>query len=257
MGTIRRRLDVIGAIMLRDMRTRYGRSHFGYVIAILWPLSHLTGLTAVFTLLRRSAPIFGTDNAVFLATGVLPYILVLYPSRMTSIAIDMSKALFIFPAISALDIIIARAIVEFLTAFVVIIIFASGCALFGVNLIPNDLRIAAAAIFATVYLSICFGLLSTIIVALLDFWKVLSILLLILAYLTSGVFLPMSTLSPDIQSILSFNPLTHCVEWLRSAYFIGYGETFISRPYVFWTATTMLFLALVGERFIRGRLMLQ
>ena len=257
MSSIRRRLDVIGAVILRDMRTRYGRSHFGYVIAILWPLSHLAALTAVFTFLRRSAPIFGTDNAVFLATGVLPYILVLYPSRMTSIAIDMNKALFIFPAVSALDIIIARVIVEFLTAFVVVIIFAAGCALLGVNIIPNDLRIAAAAIFATVYLSICFGLLSTIIVSLMDFWKVLLLLLLIVAYLTSGVFLPMSTLSPDLQHILSYNPLTHCVEWLRSAYFIGYGETFISRPYVFWTATTMLFLCLVGERFIRGRLMLQ
>lgn len=255
LGIIRRRLNVIGAIMLRDMRTRFGRSHFGYIIAILWPLTHLTLLTVMFSLTRRSAPIFGTNNAVFLATGILPYILMLYPSRMIAIAIDTGKTLFIFPVVRALDIVLARVAVEFLTAFTVTIIFAVGCALFGVNLIPSDVRVAAAAIFATVYLSICFGMLSTIIVAVLDFWKIFSVLLLILAYITSGVFLPMSRLSPDTQHILSYNPLSHCVEWFRSAYFVGYGESFISPGYVFWTATTMLFLALVGERFIRGRLM--
>lgn len=255
MNNIRHRLDVIGAVILRDMRTRYGRSHLGYIIAIMWPLSHLVGLTVVFTLLHSSAPIFGSDNAVFLGTGVLPYILVLYPSRMVSLAIDMNRPLFIFPAVKTLDIIIARAVVELITAFVVVIIFALGCALVGVNILPRDSRVAAAAIFVTVYLSISFGLFSTIVLALVDFWRVGLILLLILAYLTSGVFLPMATLSPDLQRIFSWNPLTHCVEWLRSAYFLGYGDSFISRTYVIWLSTTMLFLALVGERFMRGKLM--
>lgn len=255
MNKICHRLNVIGAVILRDMRTRYGRSHLGYVIAIMWPLSHLVGLTTIFTLLRSSAPIFGSDNAVYLGTGILPYILVLYPSRMVSLAIDMNRQLFIFPEIKALDIIIARVVLELITAFIVVVIFSLGCALLGINILPRDPRVAAAAIFVTVYLSISFGLFSTIIVALVDFWKVGLVLLLIVVYLTSGVFLPMATLSPDLQRIFSWNPLTHCVEWLRSAYFLGYGASFISRAYVIWVSTSMLFLALVGERFMRGRLM--
>lgn len=251
------RLNVIGSIILRDMRTRYGRSHAGYIIAILWPLSHLVGLTLLISLLRRSAPIFGTDNAVFLATGALPYILVLYPSRMTSFAIDMSKALFIFPVVTPLDIIAARVVVEFITAFSVVLIFATGCYAFGINIIPNDFGIAAAAIFATVYFSICFGVLSTIFIALTDFWKTGSAVVMIFAYITSGIFVPMASMSPNVQAILSYNPLTHCVEWLRSAYYVGYGDNFISRQYVIWTATVMLFLGLAGERFLRGRLMAQ
>lgn len=255
--SIRKRLDIIGAIILRDMRTRFGRSHLGYILAVLWPLTHLVGITIIFTVLRRSAPIFGTDNAVFLATGALPYILVMYPSRMTSFAIDMNKPLFIFPIVSPLDLITARVVVEFLTAFSVIIIFSAGCLMFGVNIIPRDVTIASMAIFSTVYLSVCFGLLSTILVALTDFWKTASAIVMVFAYISSGIFAPMETLSPNIQAILSYNPLTHCVEWLRSAYFIGYGDSFVSRPYVFWTATVMLFLSLLGERFLRGRLMKQ
>lgn len=254
---IRNHINVIGAVILRDMRTRFGRSHLGYILAILWPLTHLVGITVIFSMLRRSAPIFGTDNAVFLATGALPYILVMYPSRMTSFAIDMNKSLFIFPVVSALDLIIARATVEFLTAFCVVLIFAAGCLIFGVNIIPRDTSTAATAILATVYFSVCFGLLSTILVALTDFWKTGSAIVMVFAYISSGIFFPMSSLSPRAQSILSLNPLTHCVEWLRSAYYVGYGDSFVSRQYVFWTATVMLFLCLAGERFLRGRLMKQ
>lgn len=254
---VSQRLNIIGAIILRDMRTRYGRSHIGYIIAILWPLTHLVGLTVIFTFLRRSAPIFGTDNAVFLATGALPYILLMYPSRMTGFAIITSKTLFIFPIVSALDIIAARAIVELLTAFTVVIVFVLGCLVFGINIIPRDYNVAAAAIFSTVYLSICFGMLNTILVALTGFWTVAFVLLMVVAYITSGIFVPMDTLSRQVQSVLYYNPLTHCVEWLRSAYFIGYGDSFVSPTYVLGLATCMLFLGLLGERYLRGKVMAQ
>ena len=255
--SVKTRLDVIGAVVLRDMRTRFGRSHLGYILAILWPLTHLVGITIIFSVLRRSAPIFGTDNAVFLATGALPYILVMYPSRMTSFAIDMNKSLFIFPIVSPLDLIIARVIVEFITAFTVVILFALGCLMLGIQIIPRDINVASAAIFTTVYFSVCFGLISTILVALTDFWKTASAIVMVFAYISSGIFVPMDTLSAKAQNILSYNPLTHCVEWLRSAYYIGYGDSFISKEYVFWTATVMLLLCLLGERFLRGRLMKQ
>ena len=32
---------IIGALILRDMKTRFGRSLVGYLIAIAWPLSHM------------------------------------------------------------------------------------------------------------------------------------------------------------------------------------------------------------------------
>lgn len=252
---VRKRMVIVGAAMLRDMRTRFGRSYWGYLIAILWPLTHLLALTIVFTFMRRAAPIFGDNNAIFVATGVAPYILAMYPSRTTSTAVDAHKSVLMFPAIRPFDLMLARAIVETLAAFSVVILFVSIIYIFDPEVIPSDHIVAAGAIFATVYLSIAFGLLSASIIAIFSFWQTGHAILLVFIYLSSGIFFPIESASETARNILWFNPLAHCVEWLRSAYYPGYGENFISRGYVLWSATVFLFMALLGERLLRGKMM--
>lgn len=241
--------------MLRDMRTRFGRSYWGYLIAILWPLTHLMAMTLVFTFMRRAAPIFGDNNAVFVATGVAPYILAMYPSRTTSTAVDAHKSVLMFPAIRPFDLMLARAAVETLAAFLVVILFVSIVYTFDREIIPNDHIVAAGAIFATVYLSISFGLFSAIIIGIFNFWQTGHAILLVFIYLSSGIFFPIESTGETARAILWFNPLAHCVEWLRSAYYPGYGESFVSRSYVLWSATVFLFLSLLGERLLRGKMM--
>ena len=65
--------------MLRDVRTRFGRTNLSYLLAIAWPLSHLFVIIISFTVLNKIAPI-GNDPTVFAMSGLLPYIVVLYPA---------------------------------------------------------------------------------------------------------------------------------------------------------------------------------
>lgn len=249
------RLTVISALMLRDARTRFGRSYWGYILAVLWPLTHLVVMTLLFTFIRRSAPIFGDNNAVFVATGVAPYILAMYPSRTTSTAVDAHKAVLMFSIIRPLDLMMARASVETLGAFLVITIFSIIFYFFDKEIVPKDYMQASEAIFATIFLSISFGLFSSIIIAIFNFWQTGHAILLVVIYLSSGIFFPIESTGESMQTILSFNPLAHCVEWLRSAYYPGYGERFISKSYVLWSGALFLFAALLGERLLRGKLM--
>lgn len=39
--------EVIRALMLRDMRTRFGASYWGYVVVVLWPVAHIFLMVAV------------------------------------------------------------------------------------------------------------------------------------------------------------------------------------------------------------------
>lgn len=252
---VRRRLTVVWAAMLRDMRTRFGRSHWGYLIAVIWPLVHLLALTLVFIFLRRTAPIFGDSNAIFVATGVAPYILAMYPSRTTSTAVDAHKSVLMFPAIRPLDLMIARAVIETLGAFTVVALFVAIIYPFDAEIVPRNYVTALTAIFATIYLSISFGLFSAIIIAVFNFWQTGHAVLLVIIYLTSGIFFPIESVSDSLRDIIWYNPLAHAVEWLRSAYFPGYGSSFISVNYVIWSSNTYLFLALLGERLLRGKLM--
>jgi capsular polysaccharide transport system permease protein len=251
---LRMRWTVIYALMLRDMRTRFGRSYLGYLIAVAWPLTHLVVIVAIGVSVNKLLPI-GGDPAVFIATGVAPYILCLYPSRLMGHAIELNKPLFLFPAVRPLDLILSRAIIEFLTAFLVVALFFCGAYLSGIELMPIDIETGATAILATVYFAIAVGILNTIISSILRFWHVAFIVLMLFLYITAGVLTLPSMMSPTLRGWVSYNPVFQCVEWLRSAYYEGYGDAYLSKSYLLSLATFFLFLGLLGERFIRGKLM--
>lgn len=250
---INARMAVIHALMLRDMRTRFGRSYMGYLIAIAWPLTHLVAIVALTTYANRLLPL-GGDPSVFISTGVVPYVLCLYPSRMMGYAIELNKPLFLFRSVKPLDLIVSRGIIEFLTAFVVVFLFFCGSTLAGVDLIPIDMETAATAILATVFFAVSVGILNTIIASLFKFWHIVFIVIMLILYMTAGVFMLPTALPQNVRELVWYNPLFQCVEWLRSAYYEGYGDDMLSKTYLLSFAVGCLFLGLLGERFIRGKL---
>lgn len=251
---LKSRWRVIHALMMRDMRTRFGRSYLGYLIAIAWPLTHLVVIVTIGVSVNKLMPM-GGDPTVFIATGVAPYILCLYPSRLMGYAIELNKPLFLFPAVRPLDLIVSRAIVEFLTAFVVIALFFCGAYLAGVDLMPMDLETGATAILATVYFAISVGILNTIISSILKFWHIAFIIIMLFLYMTAGVLVLPNMMPPVIREWVWYNPVFQCVEWLRSAYYEGYGDAYLSKTYLMSLATVCLFLGLLGERYVRGKLL--
>jgi capsular polysaccharide transport system permease protein len=236
------------------MRTRFGPSFFGYVIIVGWPLTHLLILMSVYLLARRLTPI-GTSAAVFLGTGILPYILCLYPARMIMLSLHQNAPLLYFPIVKSFDVIVARGILETITAFWVVVIFCSILFLFGVDVMPVHPEQAFMAVFATIYLAFAIGFFSAVIYKVFKAWVAVQIGLLILMYLTSGALFVPSALSASIQNALWFNPLLHSVEWLRSAYYDGYGYGLLSRDYLLGFATVVLALGFLAERSIRGVLL--
>jgi capsular polysaccharide transport system permease protein len=241
---------VVGALILRDMRTRFGRTFFGYVISVLWPLTHLLVVMSVYLVIRRMMP-FGTSPAVFLGTGILPYILCLYPARMITMSLVQNQPLLYFPVVKSFDVILARGILEVVTSFWVIAIFCFILYVFGVEVMPIYPEQALLAIFATIYLGFSIGFLGAVFYKVIKAWIVVVIVTLIIMYVTSGAFLYPAALSPKIQYYMSWNPLFHSVEWLRSAYYDGYGNDILDRGYLIGFASLNLFAGLVAERVIR------
>lgn len=240
--------------MLRDMRTRFGRSFFGYVIIVLWPLTHLLVLMTLYTLVRRMVPI-GTSAPVFFGTGVLPYILCLYPARMIMMSLVQNAPLLYFPIVKSFDVILARGLLEVITCFWVVVIFCMILYILGVDIMPIYLEEALLAIFGTIYLAFSIGFISAVLYKIMRAWLAIQIILLILMYFTSGALFMPSTLPETAQTFLWFNPLLHSVEWLRSAYYDGYGYSLLSRSYLLGFATLLLFIGLLAERAVRGYLL--
>lgn len=245
---------VIGALILRDMRTRFGRSFMGYVVIVGWPLTHLLALFTAYLLTRRFIPI-GTNLPLFIATGILPYILCLYPSRMIMMSLVQNHPLLYFPIVKTTDVVIARGALEILTAFWVVAIFATILYIAGVDLTPLHYQEAILAILATIYLGFGLGFLGAVLFKITRAWMPFQIGILIGMYVASGVFFIPTNLPERAQFYLGFNPLLHSVEWLRSAYYDGYGEGMLDRGYLIGFSTVALFIGMTIDRFVRGRLL--
>ena len=244
---------IIGALILRDMKTRFGRSHVGYLIAIAWPLSHMLMIMSAQFVAARVAPI-GTDLAVFAGTGILPYILCLYPARMMTLAIAVNQPLLLFSIVKTTDMIIARAILEILTACVVAMVFLFILYASNVDFQPIDTSEAVFAVLTAIYLGISFGTLNAVLFMMFkQVWMIIFIVFMILMYASSGALVLSSNLTVEVRNVLWFNPLFQCVEWLRSAYYDGYGGSSFSKFYVLGFSTFCLFLGIVGEKLFRGQ----
>jgi capsular polysaccharide transport system permease protein len=205
----------------------------------------------IYLVIRRAIPV-GTSAPVFLGTGILPYILCLYPARMIMMSLLQNQPLLYFPIVKSFDVILARGILEIVTAFWVTVIFCGVLFLFGVDIMPVHPEEALLAIFATIYLSFAIGFLSAVLYKMVKAWMVVLILVLIVMYFTSGALVMPSTMPDWAQYWLWFNPLLHSVEWLRSAYYDGYSYGMLSRGYLIGSATVLLFLGFLAERAFRG-----
>ena len=177
---------IVKALILRDMKTRFGRSYIGYLVAIAWPLSHMLMIMAVQFVVGRVVPI-GTDLTVFAATGILPYILCIYPARTMMMAIVANRPLLLFSIVKTTDMIISRGILEVLTAFAVALIFMVVLYSSDVDLTPIDTAEAILATLASVYVGVSIGVMNAILFVLFKMpWNITFILISILLYSSSG-----------------------------------------------------------------------
>jgi capsular polysaccharide transport system permease protein len=76
-------LNVINALLLRDIRVRAGKFYTGYLVIFLMPFGHLAVVLVVLTVLNRAPPI-GTDPTIFYGLSILPFAIFVYPGRSSS-----------------------------------------------------------------------------------------------------------------------------------------------------------------------------
>jgi capsular polysaccharide transport system permease protein len=111
---------VIYALILRESRTRYGRTMFGYVWAFLTPLAWVA-LYSFFRLSVDEQPPFGQSIYVWAAGGILIYRLYSSIAGRVTGAVSSNRALLSYPIVNITDMMIARAVLETATMLIVLV----------------------------------------------------------------------------------------------------------------------------------------
>jgi capsular polysaccharide transport system permease protein len=242
------------ALMLRDVRSRFFGTAAGFLLALGWPLSHIFILLAIYTLTGRAAP-YGQSAALWFAVGLVPFQAYNYMARFTMMGIAMNRPLLGFPVVKATDVLLARGLMEILSAGVVALAAMLILAVMGVDFTPNDLVQALSAMGACMLLGFGFGTINGVVAGVFGFWVTGFALFSILMWIASGVIISPEGLPETARYWLSFNPALQGVVWMRSAYYEGYGADILDKWYMVKFALACIFLGFVLERLARGRIM--
>ncbi|TXN76877.1 ABC transporter permease [Methylobacterium sp. WL8] len=211
-------LHVLHALILRDMRTRFGGSHWGYMIVVLWPVAHVFMLVLIYVTRNVPAPI-GDSRALFFASGAVPALVFQYVSREVMKAVLTNRPLTYYPQVKLFDVIFSRILVEIVTGFLGLLTVSAILIAAGINPVPIDPFTSMCGYLAAILLGIGFGTINVSIVAFFPAWMMGSILFTVVIYITSGVMFLPNFLPNEIYDILKYNPVVGIIEWVRLGYY--------------------------------------
>jgi capsular polysaccharide transport system permease protein len=243
---------VVWALMLREVRTLYGRHRLGYLWAFLEPLLHMGFWFFLMMFIRnRVFHVYDLSPFIFLATGLVAFFSFRNVASFVQGAISANTALLQFPPVKHVDTILARFLLEASTMVVV----ATG--IFGALIFtqlaswPNDILGVISGIFAMLLLGLGFGAFSSMIVILLPAYVHFTNIINRILYFTSGLFFIPEILPPQALEILKWNPALHGTTIVRSSWSSMYESQYASYTYIFFIAAVLLLLGLLLEPLVR------
>lgn len=234
----------IMALILREMSTRYGRTPGGYLWSILEPLAAILILSIGFSLVMRT-PSLGSSFLLFYATGYLPFHLYQSLAGTIAAAIRFSKPLLRYPAVTWLDAVLARFLLNSLTNILVGILLLSGIlAVIDSRTVLDMVPVIEAGAMAML-LGLGVGMANCAIIGLFPLWEMAWSILTRPLFLASGIFFLYDTMPPLAQTVLWYNPLVHIVGRMRTGFYPTYTASYVEPVYVLTVSLVLLALGLL------------
>ncbi len=232
--------DVIFAIFIREMNSRFSSYTLGNIWILLEPMVMMIVFVVIFGIRGRGE--FGyVEPPVFILAGFLPFRMLWQATmRLNMGALGGVKGLLGFRQVRLFDVFMARSLVEagiFLVAGTILVV---GMLWLGFDAVPHDpLKLLYFALILWLFAA-SFGILACIIS---DFarevQKIISIINMPIMFL-SAVFYPMTIIPSAYHSMFALNPLVHANELIREAWLPLYESPVADAGYLYaWTLVTM------------------
>lgn len=237
---------VIGALLIREMITRYGRHNIGFLWLFIEPMLFTIGVTTLWYLIKAT---HGTNLPItaFAVTGYSSLLLWRNCSNRAVKAIEVNTSLLYHRYVKVFDLLAARLILEIsgatMSCLFLTIVFSS----MGLMNWPIDILIAISGwvllVLFAFSLSLVVGALSEQSEIIERVWHVITYLMFPL----SGAAFMVDWFPPFIQKLLLYVPMVHGTEMLRHGYF---GNSVKTYEDPFYLAVFSLVLLLAGLIFV-------
>lgn len=237
------------ALLLREIRTRFGKYQLGYAWALLEPVASIAVLLTIFTALGAHATT-GMSFPVFLATGVILNSLFVEISNRSMKAMEANSALFNYRPIRPVDTVIARALLELLVHLVTYAFLVGAYVMMGGEIYFSNLPLLLLVFLLMTLFGFGLGMLFMLVTDIYsDADKVLPLVTRPLFFI-SGVFFSIQGVPKEYKPLFLWNPIFHAIELARESVSTVYQVSDASLGYL---AFCTLFILTVSLTIYRRR----
>ena len=243
--------NVIGALLMREIITRYGRNNIGFLWLIVEPLLVTLIVATVWGFRGRS--VYGLNVYAFMLTGYPLMMMWRQAANRCIGAISANQGLLYHRNIRVFDVFFSRVLLEVLGASMALItLLMVFYALGWIGAPANILYMTMAWLLMAWFglgLGFVIGVLSHISEVFKRIWQTLSIVLIFI----SGVFYLADSLPNPLREAVLYIPMVHGTEMLRHGYFGDKVRTHEDVVFMVVINVVLLFVGMVLiQRFKNG-----
>lgn len=247
---------VIGALMVRELTTRFGRENIGFLWIMVEPMLFALGVGILWRFMKGPVEL-GFDVIAFTVSGYIPLVLFRSVISRSIMSFTANGSLMYHRQIKVLDILLVRFLIELIGHMMAYLGIALFLGALGIFPVPYDVGyvILGGAYYAFFTLAV-----ALVLAPLSEMSEVLEKITPLFTYLMiplSGAFYLVSALSPTAAQIVLYSPPVHGMEMMRLGLFgpsIDPQFDFLY-PLIFCLPATLL--GLVMCRIIRRRLVVE
>lgn len=216
--SLRIQLRVVGALLMREIITRYGRHNVGFLWVFIEPMMFTLGVTALWTLAKAT---HGSTLPItaFAVTGYSSVLLWRNCANRCALAITPNLSLLYHRNVRVIDLFFARLLLEISGATISAAVLTTFFVIVGLMGPPQDLSLIVSG---WVYLAFFGCGLGLIVGAISERSETAERLWHTVAYLLfpmSGAVFMVDWLPTGFQKVVLWIPMVHGVEMLRAGYF--------------------------------------
>jgi len=209
---------VIGALMIRELVTRFGRENIGFLWMMVEPLL-FAGLVGIVWRFVKGPEEHGVSVVAFVATGYIPLTLFRHVLGRSIRLFSANGSLMYHRQVKILDFMLVRFLIEVIGSMMAFVFIAT--LLFTIGEFPIPADVGALLVGWFVYCLFTFAV-CLVLAPLSEMSDVLEKLVPVTTYIMipfSGTFNMVSWLTPEAQNVMYYSPFVHAMEMIRYGVF--------------------------------------
>jgi len=235
---------VIGALLMREILTRYGRNNIGFMWLFVEPMIFTLGVTALWVA-TRGLHQNNLDIVPFAVTGYASVLMWRNASTKCAKAIEPNRSLLFHRNVTVLDLFVARLILEITGGTISFLAISSLMIATGWMAFPANMLTLAGGWLGLAWFAIGLGLIVGAMTERSDAfersWHVATYLM----FPMSGALFMVDWLPQRAQELALYIPMVHGVEMMRDGYYGPAVRTHYEFSYLLLVSTIMVLLGLI------------